>query len=346
METIKNYLDSMFRGLPKTEKVMRAKSELLQMMEDKYTELINNGISENEAVGTVISEFGNLDELAGELGISEELTVKKSVSENSRKVSFEEVKDFITWRKKGSIYRGIGIALCICCVVPPIIFSSYRFDFLDNVLGPVFMFIMIALGVCLIVFSGRGSQEWNFLRHEPCSIDDRTYSYISEQKQDFIKQYSIMTSIAIACYILCCVPAIVFDYFNSDFFDNLGGASLFILVATGVFLNVYASSVRSTYNFILGLNNSVNNFDAFGAANAFNAKNINNLCHAGNRDNDVSYIRNPKIRALMSVYWLTVTCIYLCWSFMTFDWHITWIIWPIAGVVDTLIRAFSKKDGE
>ena len=51
METIKNYLESMFRGLPLTEKVMKAKSELLQMMEDKYTELIRSGKTENEAVG-------------------------------------------------------------------------------------------------------------------------------------------------------------------------------------------------------------------------------------------------------------------------------------------------------
>ena len=37
METIKNYLEAMFRNLPQTEKVLRAKSELFQMMEDKYT---------------------------------------------------------------------------------------------------------------------------------------------------------------------------------------------------------------------------------------------------------------------------------------------------------------------
>ena len=64
METIKNYLESMFRGLPLTEKVMKAKSELLQMMEDKYTELIRSGKTENEAVGEVIQNFGNLDDLA------------------------------------------------------------------------------------------------------------------------------------------------------------------------------------------------------------------------------------------------------------------------------------------
>ena len=72
METIKNYLDTMFANLPNTNEVHKAKSELYQMMEDKYTELIAEGKSENEAVGTVISEFGNLEELAEELNITEE----------------------------------------------------------------------------------------------------------------------------------------------------------------------------------------------------------------------------------------------------------------------------------
>ena len=40
MNAIKNYLDNMFRNLPNTEEVRRAKSELLEMMEDKYEELI------------------------------------------------------------------------------------------------------------------------------------------------------------------------------------------------------------------------------------------------------------------------------------------------------------------
>lgn len=70
METIRNYLETMFARLPITFEVQKAKNELGQMMEDKYTELIKDGKTENEAVGIVISEFGNLDELAEELGIS------------------------------------------------------------------------------------------------------------------------------------------------------------------------------------------------------------------------------------------------------------------------------------
>ena len=71
MEAIRNYLETMFLNLPNTPEVYKAKNELWQMMEDKYTELKAEGKSENEAVGTVISEFGNLDELAKDLGIEQ-----------------------------------------------------------------------------------------------------------------------------------------------------------------------------------------------------------------------------------------------------------------------------------
>ena len=37
METIRNYLETMFSSLPHTPEVLRAKNELWQMMEDKYT---------------------------------------------------------------------------------------------------------------------------------------------------------------------------------------------------------------------------------------------------------------------------------------------------------------------
>ena len=63
METIKVYLDNMFLSIPDSEQVRRVKSELYDMMEDKYRELRNEGKPENEAVGIVISEFGNLEEL-------------------------------------------------------------------------------------------------------------------------------------------------------------------------------------------------------------------------------------------------------------------------------------------
>ena len=43
MEAIREYLSNMFMNLPETPQVLRAKAELMEMMEDKYEELIAEG---------------------------------------------------------------------------------------------------------------------------------------------------------------------------------------------------------------------------------------------------------------------------------------------------------------
>ena len=119
MNAIRNYLDNMFRNLPNTEEVRRAKSELLQMMEDKYEELIAEGKTENEAVGVVISEFGNLDELAESLGISEAVT--ENPSDDKPMLSLDRVKEYISMISTKSILTPLGVALCIISVIAPIL---------------------------------------------------------------------------------------------------------------------------------------------------------------------------------------------------------------------------------
>ena len=96
MEAIRNYLETMFLNLPNTPEVYKAKNELWQMMEDKYTELKNEGKSENEAVGTVIAEFGNLDELAEDLGIKQFVhQPRQEQTPNAVSLSMEDVRQFL-----------------------------------------------------------------------------------------------------------------------------------------------------------------------------------------------------------------------------------------------------------
>ena len=83
METLKNYLDTMFAVLPDTDEVRQAKVELFQMMEDRYSDLISEGKSENEAVGAVITEFGSIDEIAKALGL--DLPKKEDASDADKK---------------------------------------------------------------------------------------------------------------------------------------------------------------------------------------------------------------------------------------------------------------------
>ena len=115
METIRNYLETMFLKLPNTPEVYKAKNELWQMMEDKYTELKEEGKSENEAVGIVISEFGNLDELANDLGISQ--FVESQPMPQGKTLSLDHAKSYLADAALCSVRLWPDLFRCFYCIL-------------------------------------------------------------------------------------------------------------------------------------------------------------------------------------------------------------------------------------
>lgn len=72
MDQIRNYVDTMFSSLPDTETVREMKRNILANMQEHYEELLSQGIGREEALNTVISQFGSIDEIKKELGMEEE----------------------------------------------------------------------------------------------------------------------------------------------------------------------------------------------------------------------------------------------------------------------------------
>ena len=315
METIKNYLESMFRNLPNTAEVLKAKNELLQMMEDKYTELIREGKTENEAVAKVIAEFGNLDEVASSLGIKEVIGEKKE--RTRRNVSLEEIQEFLTDKISSILLRAIGVALFILSPVPVLLFG----DIMNTEwVGPVLLFVFIAMGITLYIMGKNRVEQWRFLRREPCSISPATVDYVVTEKRKFQSVYTALFCSGIALCVCCVVPAIIIGDGTPHISEIWGGILFFIFVAAGVALMIYSSRRYKLYKDIIALNSE----ETIGGA------------YIKSKDKEPVYT-NDTVRVIMSVYWPSVTCIYLCLSFLTFSWGITWIIWPIAGVIRKLI---------
>ena len=129
METIKNYLETMFANLPDTEETRRAKSELFSMMEDKYNELKAQGMAENAIVGTIITEFGNIDELKESLDLGKRDTIVPVVSEpvqtvatienvtyeseGRRMLTIDEANDYVMDNSLSTFIFGLGVFFCI-----------------------------------------------------------------------------------------------------------------------------------------------------------------------------------------------------------------------------------------
>ena len=316
METIRNYLETMFQKLPNTAEVQKAKVELGQMMEDKYTELRNEGKSENEAVGTVISEFGNLDELAEDLGIRGYMNPNNNIA--GIQVPLSEVKRFFRDKVRSGYMVGLGVLLCICSPSGFIVIDALGFfDFI----GMLWLFLSIAIAVGLFIFSGTMMEKWKYLENQPCSIDFATAEYVHNLREDYRMVNALMNTVGVMFCIFCFIPLVIISEFGmGSLFESIGVVILFVLVSIGVFFFIVAGTRNPAYETILKLNES----GTMGANFVTSQK-------------EVRY-SNKTVAAIMSVYWPTVTCIYLCWSFLSADWHITWIVWVIASLIATFIK--------
>ena len=143
---------------------------------------------------------------------------------------------------------------------------------------------------------------------------------VAEEKRKFNTAYNILLITGLILCICCCIPAIVIDDTPVRINGSWGPFCIFAFVAAGVALMVYANSRMKLYKKLLKLN----------------SENTIGGTYTSEKDKEPVYT-NKTLRAIMSVYWPSVTCIYLCVSFLTFQWWITWIIWPIASVIQRLI---------
>lgn len=260
METLKNYLENMFLNLPNTPEVRKAKNELLQMMEDKYTELKEEGRAENEVIGIVISEFGNLDELAEELGIK---TYVEEEIASDRMLSLEEAKDFLKDTVKRSYLIALGVMFCILSQVP-VIFSyaiviNERSDFAlakADMVGAILMFLLIAIGVAFFIFAGTMKQKWQQIERNSVGIDFNVTNYTKKQFESIRGSHALCLSFGCMLCVLSFTPVVIIGtiFPPTDFWYECSGAFLFILVAVGVYLIVFTSNRNKGYKALFALN--------------------------------------------------------------------------------------------
>lgn len=330
MDAIKSYLEAMFANLPNTEAVRKAKKELAQMMEDKYNELIAGGSTENEAVGAVISGFGNLDDLAEELGLTEEIKEEKEQAINRRRVSFDEAGDYVADKSRFGFLLGIGI-MCTIISIASMIIAEEVLSLPDGLcIGS--MFILIFLGVGLIIYSSLSMGKWKFLEKVPCIIDLETTTAVAQAKEQFQKTRIGLLTLGIILCATCWLPAAMLDGATKyiSHVDDLSGALLFVMVGVGVFFIVYSSIANSAYDRLLKLNDTKTVAGAYAAA-------------VEEKETEDKYVSETG-RLVMSIYWPTITCIYLVYSFTTFNWATSWIIWIAASIGHTVLKSiFVKK---
>lgn len=307
METIKNYLDNVFAALPKTDELFKLKNDLLINMEEKYNELKSEKKSENEAIGIVISEFGNIDELIGELGIA----LHKDEM-NFPTITEEEVKNYMTMKKQTGILVGIGVFLCITGVALLILITTFVDEGIIGrglsedtgyMIGLITLFVMIVPAVALFIYSGMKSETYKYLKkgfNVPLSVK----SLLQQRYNKFTSTYMVSVILGVCLCILSPVSIFAASVFG-DTASIYGVIVLLIIIATAVFIFTYYGSIKESFTFLLRIDN-------------FSKENVEN---------------NKVIGAVAAIIWPLAVCIFLV-SGLVFDkWYINWIIFPITGIL-------------
>ena len=106
--------------------------------------------------------------------------------------------------------------------------------------------------------------------------------------------------------ILAVIPTIIAGSMEtSDYCCGLFVGLLLFILAIGVNLLVRVGMVKSSYDTLL---------------------------QEGEYTKEEKLFKK-KTDTFSGVYWCLTTAIYLAWSFWTMSWDITWIVWPVAGVL-------------
>lgn len=306
METIIVYLDNMFASLPKTPELERLKQELLCGMEEKYLELKRDGKSENEAIGIVISEFGNIEELTAELGIH---PVEPEQVVNMPVLTEEEAYTYMAARRSTGLWTGIGVFLCACgvalLIVLDTLFENKNAIVADkgSMLGLVGMSMLVAVAVGMFIYSGMKLERFKSLE-QGFQLPYSLKASLQRSQALFAPTYrlSLITGVCI------CVLSLAFIFATSFVNDNLApyGVSAFLVIAAvAVFLFIYYGNIQGAYTKLL-------------------------------EEVEITAQKKEESRfigAVGAVLWPLATVIFLFTGFVYQRWDVNWAVFPIAGIL-------------
>ncbi len=302
METIINYLDNMFAAFPRTSQMLKLKEELLATMEEKYFELKREGKSENEAVGIVISEFGNIEELMREVGIAPE-----PEHAFGPVLSMSETEQYLAHKKRVGFLIGLGVLLCLTGISSFLALSRLLGDG-GSMVGLITMFLFIAVAAGLFIFSGMQGEAFKYLQSDFVLPGDLRAALL-KQRQAFMPTYTFAIIVGVGLCVLS--PALLFaTKLASEELASYGVSGMLLMIGAAVFLFVYAGNVKESFSVLL---------------------------KEGEYTKE-SQEQNKVIGAVASVVWPLAAVVFLLGGFLFHAWHIAWIVFPVTAL---LFGAFS-----
>ena len=252
---------------------------------------------------------------------SESTPIDSGLEETVRSVSLEEASSFLENNERAASRISTGVMMCILAPVLLILIGGLaEADFIGisdataGVGGTAILIVIVAIAVGLFVREGIRNKPYEYLDNNAIDTEYGVSGMVKERRDSYAETHSRLLIIGIMMCIIGAVPMLVIEMTkysnNTDLLPIVGVAMMLVIIAVGVKLIVLTCIRQGGYDRLL-------------------------------EEGDYTRL-NKKAGKYDGIYWAVATVVYLGWSFITMRWELTWIVWPIAGVLFVAYREVMK----
>lgn len=239
-----------------------------------------------------------------------------------RKIDLVTANSYIELAKTAYRKIALGVMLCILSPIVLLCFNNYRelnpnpaAENVETAIGLAVLFALVFISVILFITNGLKLAKFNYLEKEPFDLEYGVKGVLQKHYEtaNEILNSKIVISVSI---IFIAVIQLIIGAMLVESISVYLTAILLGLVSIAVYILVYYGSIKTSYSKLLQQ-------DDFTPTAKENQK---------------------KTEPFDGAFWMIVTAIYLLWSFSGMKWGITWIVWPIAGLVFAAIKSVISRD--
>ncbi len=241
----------------------------------------------------------------------------------AKRVSLAFANEFLEWRRRAAGRIAAASFLCIVAVIPLLLLSAAAeapghpvSENLAAGVGLVVLLLFVAAAVAIFVSCGFKNTPFEFIDKGPFETEYGVDGMVKEKQKAYRSAYEKSNVIAACLCVLSPIPLFVGMVTEKEFFIVVMLTVTLFLAGIGSALFIFAGVRWASMQKLLKEGDYAR------------------------RDQ-----KKTRIKELVSTaYWLSATAVYLGWSFLTNDWEITWVVWPVAGILFAVVNIFIDID--
>lgn len=295
-------------------------------------------VSKWEAAQTT-PDLNKILQLANLFGVTTDYLLKDEIEDEEfadgmaeisiRKITLAEANDYMEQRKEASIKIAIATFLCILSVIPLLILSAVSeltsLPISENAavgIGVVTIFPIVAIAVMMFIRVGFKNTPYEFLEKEQFETEYGVTGLARDRQKAYRSTYVKYNYIGACTCVLSPVPLLTGAFTGNELLTVILLCVTMLVAGIGAMFFIVAGVRWASMQKLL-------------------------------REGEFSDKGKPKSKireTVGTVYWLVATAAYLSWSFMSSDWHSTWVLWPVAGIlyagVELICNLWLEKNEE